>query len=250
MSSDDWDDGSGNLTQTTSRKRQRPRQPRSSTMRMRKRLRKRSRSGRPTKRRWKKNASKPLPTRRPRRSATMNWPSAIKLEDPGSRSTKRTSRVSVRSSGCRSKTDPLRSRISELQEMAIAEELFEDPGVKTLDGVGVMKTEDDHSLFAARVIKTLRRQSANELHVPGFLIQLVRKGCQGLESEEIAAVRNVVTTLYNERNKQEKGKQKKKKPAIKAGKATNRLHDDVADFLGSDDGEFEGKVDDGDFDFM
>lgn len=70
-----------------------------------------------------------------------------------------------------------------------------------------------------------------------------------MEAEEIAAIRNVATTLYNERNKLEKGKQKKKKPAIKAGKGVGRLHDDVADFLSEDD-EFEAKVDDGDFDFM
>ncbi len=61
----------------------------------------------------------------------------------------------------------------------------------------------------------------------------------GMETEEVAAIKNVATTLYNEKNKAEKGKQKKKKPAIKAGKAvTSRLHDDVHDFLGSDDDAF------------
>lgn len=29
--------------------------------------------------------------------------------------------------------------------MAIAEELFDDPGVTVLEGVGTLKTEDDHT---------------------------------------------------------------------------------------------------------
>ena len=67
------------------------------------------------------------------------------------------------------------------------------------------------------------------------MIQLLRKATSGMEAEEISAIRNVATTLYNEKYKQEKGKQKKKKPAIKAGKAVSRLHDDVADFLSEED---------------
>lgn len=133
--------------------------------------------------------------------------------------------------------------------MAIAEELFDDPGVTMLEGVGLLKTEDDHTEFAARIVKTLKNKSKNALHLPGFVIQLLRKATGGMEAEEIAAIRNVATALYNEKNKQEKGKQKKKKPTIKAGKAVSRLHDDVADFLSDDDG-FEGKVDEEDFDFM
>jgi hypothetical protein len=152
--------------------------------------------------------------------------------------------------------------LSKAAEQDITEALFADIGVESKS----LMTEKDYISFGKKVAGVLYQGQA-PYKIPAFFREALRDVQSQLESKRIKEILDTVTTLYNEKWKEEKDKEKsgkgkqKKQPQLAAGK--NTLNQQMmSDLLGDDDyGEeddygdedFAGgkkKVQEGEYDFM
>ncbi len=152
--------------------------------------------------------------------------------------------------------------MSKAAELDITESLFADINI---DSKSLM-TEKDYVNFGKKVASVLYEGQA-PYKIPVFFKEALRDVQSQLESKRIKEILDNITTLYNEKVKEEKEKDKagkskqKKQPQLAAGKQTvnqQLMHD----LMGEDDyGEEEygaetsfpaakKKVQEADFDFM
>ena len=157
--------------------------------------------------------------------------------------------------------------MSKAAEQDITESLFADMNIEAKS----LMTEKDYVAFGKKVASVLYQGQA-PYKIPAFFKEAMRDVASQLESKRIKEILDNVTTLYNEKVKEEKEKDKtgkgkqKKGPQLAAGKQTvnqQLMHDLLGDDDYGDEDEYgqeagasaggakaKKKVQEADFDFM
>ena len=139
--------------------------------------------------------------------------------------------------------------------MDITESLFADLDVNA----NSLNLEKDYVNFGKKVSTTLYEGQA-PYRIPVFFKEILRDLSKQLDSKKIKEILDSMTTIYNEKVKDEKEKEKsgkggKAKAQLKSGKqhinqqlVTNLMGDE--DEYGDEEGAYAGKAQEEEYDFM
>mmetsp|Transcript_25407 Transcript_25407/g.19144 ORF Transcript_25407/g.19144 Transcript_25407/m.19144 type:complete len:170 (+) Transcript_25407:314-823(+) len=118
--------------------------------------------------------------------------------------------------------------MSKLAELDITEKLFETGGEMASITSSTLRLEKDYSSFGKKVGEILYK-GATPYNIPKFFKEVLADLGGQCDSVEIKEVLDVVTTLYNEKVKQEKGAKTagKKAKATKPGLAQGKVQDNA-----------------------
>ena len=137
--------------------------------------------------------------------------------------------------------DAQNTQLSMMAEQDITESLFADLNVNA----NSLKTEVDYINFGKKVGAVLYEGQA-PYRIPSFFKELVRDLSKQLESKKIKEILDSVTTIYNEKVKEEKEKEKtggknKGKATLKGAGKPYHNQNLIDDILGGDEEEEYGE---------